>query len=93
MSPAMLQTAHAATVELLTWLSQTRAISRELLCDALAVLGTTAACAAAPEAAKKLGDTLKVVKQQLPARTAAELKPSFRAALVKPFMLHFMTEG
>lgn len=79
----VLQAAHKATLELLGWLLGTNAMSRELLDDALAVLGATAACAAGPEAAAQLVAALTAVKRQVSHRVATELAPGFKDALVR----------
>jgi hypothetical protein len=78
----VVQVAHAAAVQLLEWLPHSNAMSRDLLCDSLTVLGATAGCAAGADAAQRLTDTLKGVKERLPPRLATELNPRLQAAMV-----------
>jgi hypothetical protein len=77
------QVAHAAVVQLLEWLPHSFAISGDLLSDALAVLGATASCASEPGAAQALTAALKGMKERLPPRLMAGLKPRLQAAMVR----------
>lgn len=69
-------------MQLLEWLPRSNAMSRDLLCDSLTVLGATTACAAGPDAAQRLTDTLRGIKERLPPRLATELNPRLQAAMV-----------
>jgi hypothetical protein len=74
--------AHKATVQLLEWLPRSNGMSRDLLGDALATLGATAGCAAAPDGAERLVAALTGVKERLPPRTATDMNNRFQAAIV-----------
>lgn len=69
-------------MQLLEWLPGSNAMSRDLLCVSLTVLGATAGCAAQPDAAQRLTDALRGVKERLPPRLATELNPRLQAAMV-----------
>ena len=69
-------------MQLLEWLPRSNAMSRDLLCDSLTVLGATAGWAAGPDAAQRLTDALKGTKERMPPRLATELNPRLQAAMV-----------